>query len=169
MKTPSSVTACVAALVLSACATPAPTFYGPASASGAVGWSEFRIEPGRYRVTFRGGPGAPLEQVADYALLRAADLTMAQGYDWFRVADRVVQQVSRGGGPQVSLGTGTGSYGRRSGVSVGVGTTFDLGGGPVLAQTLEIVMGRGPAPREGDAYDARQIRRNLAPRAGEPA
>lgn len=155
----------LAALWLAGCATP-PTFYGPATAPNGIGWSEYRIEPGRYRVTFRGGPGAPIEQVADYALLRAADLTLADGYDWFRVADRFAVQSGSGAGPRVSLGTGTGSYGRHSGVSVGLGTSFDLGGGPALAQTLEIVMGRGPAPREPDVYDARELRRSLGARAG---
>ena len=56
---------------LGACAT-APTVYGPAPRAQGVGFSEMRIEPGRYRVTFRGGPGAPIAQVSDYALLRAA-------------------------------------------------------------------------------------------------
>ena len=63
---------------LGACAT-APTVYGPATRAQGVGFSEMRIEPGRYRVTFRGGPGAPIAQVSDYALLRAADLTLADG------------------------------------------------------------------------------------------
>lgn len=152
------------ALVLAACATP-PTFYGPASGPDGVGWSEYRIEPGRFRVTFRGGPGAPMQQVADYALLRAADLTLAEGYDWFRVADRIVTQGGDSGA-RVSLGVGSGSYGRHGGVSLGVGRSFDLSGGPALVQTLEIVMGRGAAPRDSDVYDARELRRNLAARAG---
>ncbi|WP_374571000.1 hypothetical protein [Phenylobacterium sp.] len=156
-----------ATLALAACAT-APTFYGPAASPGAVGWSDYRIEPDRFRVTFQGGPGASLQQVADYALLRAADLTLAQGYDWFRVADRQVQgEPSKG--PRVGVGMGTGNYGRHSGVSVGLGTSFDLGGGAAVAQTLEIVMGHGPAPREPDVYDAREVRRNLGDKAGVSA
>jgi hypothetical protein len=155
-------------LCLSACAS-TPTFYGPATAPGGVGWSEYRIETGRYRLTFRGGPGAPVEQVADYALLRAADLTLADGYDWFRMSDRSTTQAGSSGGPRFSVGAGSGSYGRRSSVGVGLGTSFDLGPGPAFSQTLEIVMGKGAAPRDGDAYDAREIRRNLGSRAGQPA
>ena len=41
-----------------------PTLYQAAAGPQAVGYSEYRIEPGRYRITFRGGPGAPPEQVA---------------------------------------------------------------------------------------------------------
>ena len=154
--------ACSTALV--ACAT-APTVYGP-SAPGrqAVGFSEYRIEPGRYRVTFRGGGGAPPAQVADYALLRAAELTLTDGYDWFRVADRWMEGAPDRG-PQVSIGGGSASFGRRSSVGVGVGTSFSLGGGPSLSQTIEVVMGRGAAPRDADVYDARSIQREIGGRA----
>ena len=49
-----------AALSLSACAA-APTLYQPAQGPQSVGYREYRIEPGRYRITFQGGPGAPPE------------------------------------------------------------------------------------------------------------
>lgn len=148
---------------LAACAS-APTVFTAANGPQAIGFSDYRIEPGRYRVTFRGGPGAPPEQVADYALLRAADIALADGYDWFRVADRVIRQAGPDNGPRVSLGTGGGSYGRGGGVGIGLGTSFNLGGGPALAQTLEVVMGKGPKPPGGDVYDARQLRATIGPR-----
>ena len=60
-----------AGLSLAACAT--PTVYAPSTgARTSVGFSDYRIETGRYRVTYTGGGGAPMTQVADYALLRAA-------------------------------------------------------------------------------------------------
>ncbi len=149
--------------VLAACAT-APTVFAPASGPQAVGFSEYRIEPGRYRVTFRGGPGAPFAQVADFALLRAADLTIEGGYDWFRVTDRQASQTGQTSGPQLSLGAGGGSSGHSGGVGVGLGTTFNLGGGPQVTQTLEIMMGRGPRPSGADVYDARQVRQVIGAR-----
>ena len=157
----------LAALSLAACAT-APTVYQPAIGPQAVGFSEYRIEPGRYRITFRGGPGGPIEQVSDYALLRAADLALADGYDWFRVAERFVQgRPDRG--PQVGVGLGSSSYswGRRGGSSLGLGlgTSFNLGGGPSLSSTIEVVMGRGPKPPGLDVYDAREVRRAIGARA----
>lgn len=151
-----------AAVSVAACAT-APTLYQPAASPDAVGFSEYRIEPGRYRVTFRGGPGAPVQQVSDYALLRAADLALAQGYDWFRVADRVTEGRPDTG-PRIGVGIGGGDFGRRGGISVGTGTSFSLGGGASIAQTIEVVLGRGERPRGGDVYDARALRENLAPR-----
>ena len=149
---------------LSACAS-APTVYTAANGPEAVGFSSYRIEPGRYRVTFRGGPGGSPEQVADYALLRAADIALADGYDWFRVSDRMMRQAGGGNGPRVSLGTGGGSYGRGGGVGIGLGTSFDLGGGPSLAQTIEVVMGKGEKPPGADVYDARGVRSAIGPRA----
>jgi hypothetical protein len=148
----STCAALALAVSLAACAT--PTVYGPAGGGQAVGFSEYRIETGRYRVTFQGGPGAPPEQVSDYALRRAAEVALRDGYDWFRVVDRIGERTgSRGGGTTIGIGGGTGGY--RSGVGVGVGTSFDLSGGPAYRQTLEVLAGKGPKP-EG-AYDARQV------------
>lgn len=149
--------AAAASRALSACAT-APTLYQASSGPQAMGYSEYRIEPGRYRITFRGGPGAPAQQVADYALLRAADLALAEGYDWFQVADRVFRDRPDTG-PRIGVGLGGGDFGRRGGVSLGVGTSFNLGGGPAVAFTIEVVMGRGERPRGPDSYDARALRR----------
>jgi hypothetical protein len=149
-------------LLLAACATP-PTVYGPAAGPQAVGFTDYRIEPGRYRVTFRGGPGAPPQQVSDYALLRAADLAIADGYDWFRVADRQTM-ASSNGGSRLSIGAGGGNGGYHSGVGVGLGTSFDLSGGPALAQSIEVVMGKGATPRDANSYDARDVRKNIGPR-----
>ncbi|WP_372785629.1 hypothetical protein [Phenylobacterium sp.] len=149
----------LAALSLAACAT-APTHFQPAGGRDAVGFSDTRIEPGRYRVTFQGGPGAPAGQVQDYALLRAADLAVADGYDWFRITDRITRQNGYGGS-SLSVGFGGMSFGRHSATSVGVGTGVPLSGGPSLVTSLEVLMGKGPKPADGDVYDARGVQRSI--------
>lgn len=159
----SSLIAITAVLALSACAT--PTVYAPATDAARVGFSDYRIEAGRYRVTFTGGGGAPIAQVADFALLRAAELALRDGYDWFRVVDRVDQRAG-GGGSTLSVGTGSSSWGRRSSVGVGLGTTIDLSGGPAWSRTLEVLAGKGPAPRGEDVYDARAVIRDVGQGAG---
>ncbi|WP_396592942.1 CC0125/CC1285 family lipoprotein [Brevundimonas sp. R86498] len=130
--------AIAAALSLGACASLAP--YGPQRGPGGQGFSEQRIESDRYRVTYS-GVGAP-GPVADMALLRAAELTLDQGYDWFEVTQRYIdgRPDSAGGVSQsVSLGYGGGSsrYGGRryssSGVGVGVGLNFS---GPSPTATM---------------------------------
>lgn len=155
-----------AALSLAACATPQPTFYGPAAGPQAVGFSEFRIEPGRYRVTFRGGAGAPEAQVSDYALLRAADLALADGYEWFRVYSRSFSVVGPDPSPRIGLGVGGASFGGNTGVGLGLGTSFPLNSrsGAPLSTTIEVVMGQGPKPATPDAYDAAAVRRTLGVR-----
>jgi hypothetical protein len=156
--------ATLAALSLAACASE-PTRFQPAGGpSGAVGFSEMRIEPGRYRVSFQGGPGAPPAQVQDYALLRAADLALGEGYDWFRVTDRMTR-ASGYSGSSVSFGVGGMSFGRHSATGVGVGTGFPLSGGPAFTTTLEVMMGKGPKPAGDDVYDARGVRATIGPRA----
>ena len=158
-----AVLAALAALSLSACATE-PTRFQPATSPTGVGYSELRIEPGRYRITFHGGPGASFNQVEDYALLRAADLALADGYDWFQVVSRNTDRNGYGGS-RFSVGVGGGSYGRRGGMGVGLGTGIPLGGGPAVTARLEVLMGKGPRPEGRDVYDARGVRQSIGGRA----
>ena len=150
-------------LSLAACVT--PTHYQPVTKAGGVGFSELRIEPGRYRITFQGGAGAPEVQVQDYALLRAADLALADGYDWFRVVDRSIRQTGYGGA-SIGLGVGGASFGRHTATGVGVSAGgIPLSGGPELQASLEVLMGKGPRPSGPDVYDARAVRASIGPRA----
>jgi hypothetical protein len=155
--------AVLATLALGACATE-PTRFQPAGGPASVGFSDMRIEPGRYRVTFNGGPGAPPAQVQDYALLRAANLTLADGYDWFRITDRMTRQTGYSGA-SLGLGIGGMSFGRHSAVGGSVGTGIPLSGGASLSTTLEVLMGKGARPQDGDVYDARGVQRSIGPRA----
>lgn len=152
----------LACFALAACETPMPTVYQAAGGPRAVGFSEMRIEPGRYRVTFHAGPGAAPVQAEDYALRRAADLAVTEGYDWFRVYGRDMAWTG-GGGPTIGLGLGGANFGRRSAVGGSVGTGFQLGGGPAPRATLEVVMGKGPRPAGPDVYDARGVQQSIAP------
>jgi hypothetical protein len=154
--------AAAACAAVAACTT--PTHFQPAGPQGGVGYSELRIEPGRYRIIFQGGPGAPAAQVQDYALLRAADLALAGGYDWFRVVGRDIRQTGYGGS-SLSLGFGGMSFGRHSATGVGVGTGIPLNGGPALRVEMEVLMGKGARPPGQDVYDARGVHDTIAPRA----
>jgi len=105
------------------------------------------------------------------ALLRAAELTTAEGYDWFEVTQRWTDgRLDSAGGlrPSVSIGAGSSSYGgrygnyRSSGVGVGVG--LNLSGPSPTSTSLEVVMGRGETPARPDAYDALGVQDSLRPR-----
>ncbi len=153
--------ATVSALLLAACAS-APTVYrAQAGAPNDVGYSEYRLEAGRYRVTFQGGPGASEAQIADYALLRAAELALQDGYDWFRIADRSTTGSGYDRGPRMSVGGGSASFGRHSSFGLGVGTSFNLGPGPAFSRSIEVVFGKGAPPRDRDVYDARDVVKNV--------
>ena len=162
--------ACAAILVaLSACATAGPPPYAAAPSQTAAGYSETQIESNRYFVTYRAPSGADAATLQDYALLRAADLTLQNGREWFWVDRRTLdEQNSRSSGPQIGVGIGGGSYGSRSGGSVGVGINFPLGGGQsgqrARSATLEVRFGEGAKPDDPNAYDARSISTNLRAR-----
>src|SRR5918997_3489026 len=74
---------------LAACATATP--YQPAvlTASGPQnGFYEVPIEQNRWRVTFAGNTVTSRQQVEDSLLLRAAELTLQQGFDHFVAVNR---------------------------------------------------------------------------------
>lgn len=151
-------------LALSACASLAP--YGPQQGPGGQGFAEQRIESNRWRVTYN-GVGAP-GPVADYALLRAADLTTQEGHDWFEVTQRWIDgRPDSAGGVRPSLGVGYGSSrysGRHGGFSssgVGVGVGLNFSGPSPTSTTLEILMGDGRKPDRTEAYDARGVQEAL--------
>ena len=147
-------------LTLAACAS-SPA-YGPAAKEGAMGYSSQQIEAGRHRVAFT---DADAGKARNMALLRAAEITLMEGKDWFEVTSEYADtEQGRGGGSSISIGGGSGSYGRSSSVGVGVGFGIPLGGGGASGKTtavLEIVTGAGPKPGKSAVYDARSVDMNL--------
>lgn len=157
------------ALTLSACASLAP--YGAQTGPGGQGFTEQRIESNRYRVNYY-GVGAP-GPVADFALLRAAELTTQEGYDWFEVTQRWIDgRPDSAGGVRPSVGVGYGSsrssgrYGSYSSSGVGVGLGLNFSGPSPTSTTLEVLMGRGQRPDRPQAYDARGVQDSIRARLG---
>jgi hypothetical protein len=151
-----------AAALLAACAT-APV-YVAAPAPNKAGYTHTQVESNRFFVTYRAPGGGDARLVEDFALLRAAELTLEQGADWFVVDRRSTDAAdASASGPRVGVGVGGGSYGRRSGVSTGVGISFPLGGGGprATASTLEIRTGAGEKPDGANVYDARAVSSSL--------
>lgn len=168
-----------AALVLTACATATP--YQPLGTRGASGgFTEQRIEQNRYRVAFVGNDYTSRQRVENYLLFRAAELTVANGYDGFTVVqrdtDRKVDFRSYGS-PGGFYGGGFYPYWRpywRYRGSFGWRHWDPWYGGPFWADRIdirtvdsyeamaEIVMFRG---RRTDpmSFDARQVMANLRP------
>jgi hypothetical protein len=176
---------------LAGCTT--PTAYQPSvpghAASG--GYSEFRVEPNRWRVTFSGNSLTSRETVEAYLLFRSAELTTQHGYDWFAIADRDTQNKGY---------TYIESYGpywgwrpswrfHHHGVDHhGVdhhgfhrhafdpffddpfwSNSFDVRTVDSYEATAEILMGHGAKPVDDPrAFDARQVVANLQPHIRYP-
>lgn len=153
-----------AALVLAACET-VPTPYQPASASQA-GYSEMRIETDRYRVTFRGNSSTDKGVVETYMLLRAAELTLQNGYDTFTVSHRETDKDVAlrsyggyygfyGGYPYYPYPYGWGPYwgGAWGGADYRTRTSYE--------SSIEIIMGRGSRGADPETFDAREVSQNL--------
>ncbi len=156
------------AVLLTGCVTAVGTNYGPADTKG-YGYSDTRIESDRYRVTFAGDGATSPEAVEDYALLRAAELALANGYDWFRVVSRNLSGEEKGG-VGVGAGVGSGRYGRRSGVNVGVGGNLGtIGARQLYTARLEVLFGKGEAPSGAGVYDAQSVADSIRSRIAASA
>jgi hypothetical protein len=150
--------------VMAACAT--TPVYGPAKSDGGAGYLSQQIEQGRHIISYTDPDPV---RARNMALLRASEITLTEGKDWFEITSEGADtEESRGGGPSLSIGGGTSSYGRSSGVGVGLGIGIPLGGGSSgkTTQTIEIVTGANPKPDRPSAYDARSVDMNLRVTAG---
>lgn len=80
----------LAAALAAGCTAPRPSAYR--AEDGGFGYSETRLDPATWRVVFAGNRASGLAQVEDYALYRAAQVTLGAGFERFAVIDRDVGQ-----------------------------------------------------------------------------
>lgn len=173
---------------LSACATSTP--YQPLVKGQATagGFSEVRLEPDRFRVTFAGNSLTSRETVEGYLLYRAAELTVQNGFDWFEILDRDTdKKVSTYVDPDPFYRPWYGGYGmwrpswRFYGRGFGWRGWDPFWGDPFWADRVdvrtiekyaasaEVVMHKGAKPQgEAKAFDARAVMDNLRPRIKYP-
>ena len=166
--------AATAALALSACATATP--YGPAGPQSRYGYSEQRVDSDRYRVSFAGNSVTSREQVEMSLLLRAAELTLESGHDWFATVNRATDRDVRLQGTPDPFYYDRYSpfwgpswrYYRRGSWSLWrdpFGPEFDMREIDRFEASAEIIMGRGAKPAgDANAFDAREVFQNLGPR-----
>jgi hypothetical protein len=190
LRTAATIAALAVAAGLSACATATP--YQPNIPGQQVsgGFSETQLEPDRFRVNFAGNSLTSRETVEGYLLFRAAELTVAEGYDYFVIVDRDTDRTSRTYVEPDPFyrpywGPGFGywrPHWRYYGVRYGGWRSWDpwygdpFWGDRVDVRTVdkyeasaEIQMHRGRKP-EGDprAFDARAVMDSLRPRLQLP-
>jgi hypothetical protein len=80
---------------LAACETATPYQPNVPGQATSGGYSEVRLEPDRWRVTFTGNTMTSRETVEGYLLFRAAELTLQSGDDWFEMVDRNTASKAR--------------------------------------------------------------------------
>lgn len=160
----------VTALLLSACAA-APD-YKPAIGPG-YGYAEEALDQQNYRIKFK-DRGDDRARTLDYALRRAGELTVREGYDWFVVTRREVfvdrdQEVEEEVTSAPVVNRNCGLLGCQTTVNQEMGV--EMVPGPVREEVravLEVRMGRGVRPAQGESYDAREIVAKLEEEQTEP-
>lgn len=164
--------AMVAISLLTACASQPD--YRAADGRG-YGYTEQQLSSDQYRVSFR-ARGDDTGLAMDYAMLRASELTMEQGYDWFDIASRDTLVDRERVNPGASAGTGVAyttvqdcglltcrTYQRPS---QSYHTGMHLGDERSDVEVImEIRLGNGIRPAGDQNYDAREVYENLKPEA----
>lgn len=152
----------LALAVLGGCAAPATTPYRAAQDERDEGYREQRVEANRFRVSFTGNSATSREAVENYMLLRTAELTVAQGYDYFVLdtsdteAQTYYLQSLSSYGP---LDPFYGCVWPRTGFALS--STMPI---TIYKAQAYVVMFKGQKPPlELTAFDARDVQRSLAP------
>tara|TARA_B100000953_G_C17948922_1_gene399324 strand:- start:275 stop:796 length:522 start_codon:yes stop_codon:yes gene_type:complete len=145
---------------------------------GGFGYTESKLSDTQYRVHFK-AKGSDKGKAMDYAMLRAAEVTLLEGYDWFVVTDRetlvdkeTVQITPTAGFSQrYARVTDCGVLTCRT--SYHPTTQFETGvfvGGSQKSEIesiLSIELGKGTRPSSATSFDAREVRDNLQPKTEE--
>jgi hypothetical protein len=157
---------------LAGCAQPTP--YVPRAQGQATGYTDRELAPGRWRVTFTGNAVTPRDTVEDFLLLRAAEVTLANGGTHFMFDTRDTRSQTRyyADPPQpggLYGGYGGGFWGGYWGFTPRWG--YSAFGPPLMISSTtrfqafaEIVILRpGQEKTENRAVDARAVVTNLRP------
>lgn len=157
-------------LILNACATPTPYQVG---GEDKLGYRDLKLQENRYRIAFHGNSLTSRETVETYLLYRAAELTLANGMDYFLIQDQDtdIQKTYLSTPPRFSAVYGFGP--RRRGYpyyafgynwaqpSVSESTRY--------AAIAYVYMKKGKAPEEDlNAFDAREVIKNLESKIKRP-
>lgn len=147
-----------AALSLAACAS-TQSAYGPTNENG-IGFKNIQLEPDRFRVSFT---GRNVDEARDYSLLRAAELTDAEGFSHFKIVNGGTE--SNGPRSPTSIGVGVGrGFGRtRGGFGIGVGDIGRVIEGDKVRETIEVKLLRSGIPNDPNVYHAESIIKSIQP------
>ena len=139
--------------------------YKAAQDDEAYGYSDEALDEQRYRVAFNGKRMLRNERLADYTIRRAAEVTLENGYDWFRVANPfdTVGAVAPDATPRFVRTQSPHGPGSEFGLRQQIVSTLNSAKPdvqmerPLPAIAIEIVMGSGTPPGDALWFDARGV------------
>lgn len=109
------------------------TAYQPDGLTG--GYSEVQLSENVWRVSFKGNGYTSRERAVDMALLRSADLTIQQGYNYFAFSDSKSRTDTVGVGTTPTTSYTSGSAYRSGNNVYGSATTTTTGGQAIFIST----------------------------------
>ena len=172
MKTMNFLTVIFASLLVIGCSSQPD--YREAEGNG-YGYQATKLTDKQYRISFK-ARGSDQNKAMDYALLRAAEVTKENGYDWFVVTHRETFVDRERISPQSSIGytnssnmvtrcglvSCTTTHYPRSTMSAGI----HIGGSESsdIQTVLEIQLGTGVQPDSEHSFEAQAVIDNLSPK-----
>lgn len=147
--------------LLAACAVPTPY----QAADGGYGYKEQQLEENRYRVSFDGNASTEREDVQNFLLYRAAELTIERGQDYFTIVERNLDRSTRYHSHSYANDFGYAGYRSRRSFRRHIGPRYVSGSSyPIneYSSTADIVLGEGEKPADdANAYDALDVLQRL--------
>lgn len=140
--------------------------YSPAAESGKVGFYESKLTSDRYRVSFVGYPSTTGDEVQNFVLLRAAELTLQNNFEWFEIINRTLTEKTHNSDPTFTIGLSSSCYpfgcsGLGSRWYTGMRVDGD-GYSDRYKASIEIRMGNGETEDEKTIYNAKELVENLS-------
>ena len=141
---------------LATCST-GPTAYGPVGNTD-FGYHNTQLQSDRFKVSYT---GRSYTEVEELSLLRAAELTLREGYSHFEIIGD--EGWDNGQRPRVPVGVVVGGYGGDPRIGAGVEDVIRLAEGDKVTRTIEIVMLNSVAQKTPNVYDAKQLTQFIKP------
>lgn len=143
---------------LAACAS-SPKGYGPAYGSD-FGYRNTKLQSDRFRVSYTSRNSY---ESRDMALLRAAEITDAEGYSHFKI----IRGDSFDNGPNALIGSNIGIGGGNgynySHLNVGVQDVVRAVEGSKVTETIEIVLLSSGSKSDPNIFDAQGVLKSIRP------
>jgi len=158
-------------LLSAGCATVQSTPFVAAEAYGELGFIDKKLSDDQYQIIFSGNAKTDSVTAKDYALLHAANLTMAKGFVWFEIiqsdTDVETKEVKTVVPDMTANPTATSSCGV---LGCTITNASNYQGGTIISErvadkisaTLVIKMGNEKPSYPNKVFDAQQLAINLA-------